>query len=85
MFQGIQKSQFYFRRDHGCEVTAPLKYSVKLQYFNWQLGLQLNYRKVTIFYNNKRNTNICSLYGTTFSPFLYNKRNCTLFRRTYII
>ena len=22
MFQGTQKSQFYYNRDHGCEVTA---------------------------------------------------------------
>ena len=36
MVQGTKKSQFYFIRDHGFEVTGKKK--VKIKYFHFSLG-----------------------------------------------
>ena len=41
MFQGTQKSQFYFSRDHGCEVTVKHAY---IGFLTWPISFRKSFK-----------------------------------------
>ena len=79
----ISKSCQKILRGYG--ISTMLKNYVKLQYLNWQLGLQLHYLKITISYIINVELQTFVVMALLCYHFYTTERNYTLFRRTFII
>ena len=83
-----QQNKISHVRLRPSQTTYTIKNSIKLQFLNWQLGLQLNYCKITIF--SIINVELQTFVGMTLLYYHFyhvytTKPNYTLFYHIFII
>ena len=81
----IQQNKISQVRLRSSQTTYTIKNSIKLQYLNWQLGLQLNYRKITISYIINVELQTFVVMALLYYHFYTTKPNYTLFYHIFII